>query len=148
MTPASSLSRRDALLMMAGGALAATVPTAAVAARPARPLFDFAIAGGHYHSLPIARGLLTPGVRLRLRREPENPHDPNAVAVMLGDMRLGYVPRRANLPVAALLDGGAEIEAEVISHLDLKGDRDDLRDVAWTTAADGDPVLRLSVRET
>jgi hypothetical protein len=42
-----------------------------------------------------ARGLLTPGVPVRLEPEPENPHDSNAVAIRLrdGDKMLGYVSR-------------------------------------------------------
>lgn len=144
---ASRPTRRDVHRLLLGAALAATVrPTAAVAA--ARPLFDVAVAGGGYHGLYDVIDRLAVGVRLTLRREPDNPYDARAVAIMLGDLRLGYVPRRANAPVAALLDEGATVVADVVGHLDL-GDRGKRmpEGVAFTTAVDGDPRLRLSVIE-
>jgi hypothetical protein len=45
-------------------------------------------------------GRLRPGDRLRLVREPENPHDPDAVAVYSGTMHIGYIPRGVNREVA------------------------------------------------
>jgi hypothetical protein len=36
---------------------------------------------------------LRPGDRLRLMREPDNEHDPNAVAVYSRTMHIGYIPR-------------------------------------------------------
>jgi hypothetical protein len=43
---------------------------------------------------------LRPGDRLRLVREPENPHDSDAVAVYSGTMHIGYIPRGVNRDVA------------------------------------------------
>jgi hypothetical protein len=43
---------------------------------------------------------LRPGDRLRLVREPENEHDPDAVAVYSGTTHLGYIPRGVNRDVA------------------------------------------------
>jgi hypothetical protein len=60
------------------------------------------IVGTKYRS-PEAIAVLTrlrPGDRLRLVREPDNPHDPNAVAVYSGTMHIGYIPRGINRDVA------------------------------------------------
>ena len=52
---------------------------------------------------------------IRDRREPENEHDPRAVAILTpdGDM-LGYIPRISNQRIAALLDAGEKAHARLI----------------------------------
>ena len=35
---------------------------------------------------------IKPGVRLELRAEPDNPHDPSAIAALLDGRKIGYVP--------------------------------------------------------
>jgi hypothetical protein len=53
-----------------------------------------AVAGAVHRPEALASDLAAPGRALRLRREPDNPHDPNAVAVLLESGEpLGYVPR-------------------------------------------------------
>lgn len=77
-------------------------------------LVECPIAGTGYHEAAMVWDQLGVGLRLRLRREPANPHDPRAVAVyMLGrrdgeEHMLGYVPREHTQAVAALLDMGWE----------------------------------------
>jgi hypothetical protein len=56
---------------------------------------------------------LRPGDRLELVREPGNPYDANAVRVEWRGVRLGYVPRRDNSPVARQMDRGAVLEARL-----------------------------------
>lgn len=63
--------------------------------------------------------LVRKGDVLRLRREPENPHDPNAIAVEWVDrdeaaLQLGYVPRPLAMLLAPLVDEGAKLQAKVI----------------------------------
>lgn len=57
------------------------------------------------------------GTEVKLKREPYNPHDFNAVAVqyVADDMArmLGYVPRSYSAQVARMLDGGQDITASV-----------------------------------
>lgn len=54
------------------------------------------------------------GERLVLKREPENPHDPNAVAVLReSGAQIGYVSRRNAEWVAPLLDEGRRMEAQI-----------------------------------
>ncbi|HET8998017.1 MAG TPA: DHHA1 domain-containing protein, partial [bacterium] len=59
-------------------------------------------------------GTLRPGDRLRLIREPANPHDPHAVQVVTPDGRaLGYLRARLAGRLAPSIDGGARYRATV-----------------------------------
>ena len=51
--------------------------------------------------------------RLDLEREPDNPHDANAVALRWRGHKLGYVPRRENAALAWGLDRGALLRARI-----------------------------------
>lgn len=55
-----------------------------------------------------------PGAQLKLTREPRNPHDPFAVEIHLGKIKLGYVPRSDNKHISRLLDQGAKLECRVV----------------------------------
>lgn len=68
----------------------------------------------HYHGTEILREL-KPGDRLELVREPDNPHDPDAVRVEWRGVKLGYVPRRENSAVARQIDRGTALEARLAS---------------------------------
>jgi hypothetical protein len=75
------------------------------------------IVGTKYRS-PEAIAVLTrlrPGDRLRLVREPNNPHDPNAVAVYSGTMHIGYIPRGINRDVADRIMSTDSVFAIVIA---------------------------------
>ena len=50
---------------------------------------------------------------LKLVREPDNIHDPNAVAVYFHEEQLGYVPRVENTAIAQMLDRGEHLEASI-----------------------------------
>jgi len=56
---------------------------------------------------------LREGDALELVREPQNPHDANAVRVDWQGRKLGYVPRRENAAVAWGLARGAPLRARV-----------------------------------
>ena len=56
---------------------------------------------------------LRPGNRLRLVREPGNPHDPDAVAVYRGATHIGYLPRRVNRDVADRIMSADSVSAIV-----------------------------------
>lgn len=61
------------------------------------------------------------GARLELRRENDNRHDGNAIAVMAGDVRLGYIPRACNADIAAWMDKGERFVAHAIMRDDEYG---------------------------
>jgi HIRAN domain len=68
--------------------------------------FDFMVAGVQFEGRDrIVKRSLKAGDRVRLRPEPDNPHDDDAVAVTLLDgRRIGYVPRRDSADVSDCLD--------------------------------------------
>jgi single-stranded-DNA-specific exonuclease len=55
------------------------------------------------------------GVALELRRQPENPHDPNAIAVYYGNLQLGFFNKRLAAHIAPLIDAGARYGARIAS---------------------------------
>jgi CpXC protein/HIRAN domain len=73
----------------------------------------FFVAGFPYHEGPRLIDRLTAGDPLRLVREPDNPHDPRAVAIYNQDDRIGYVPRERNREIADRLDGGVSLDCRI-----------------------------------
>jgi hypothetical protein len=67
---------------------------------------QFAIAGWRFHRGDSVLPWLSAGRALELRPEPENPHDPHAVAVWAEGVKLGYVPRQLAPRVGELWRGG------------------------------------------
>lgn len=53
------------------------------------------------------------GEMLKLVREPDNPHDPNAIAVYSASGQLGYLSAEVAEELAEQMDAGAELGAEV-----------------------------------
>ena len=92
--------------------------TASAQADEARPnvrllVQSSALAGFRYHAAALVWRELRVGDALELAREPDNPYDPNAVAVSWRGQKLGYVPRRANAALAWGLDRGEELRARI-----------------------------------
>ena len=130
--------------LLAGGF--ALLSSNVVLARPetGATLFDFAIAGGSYHDLGKVRGDLAIGEHLSLIAEPANPYDADAVAVhRRRGLKLGYIPRAANEPIARLLGANAHLRAVVVGRLCARrGDRIP-EDLVFTGFISGDPQVRL-----
>ena len=94
-------------------ALLATA-SASVQAQQVRLLVQSSpLAGFRYHEAPGLFPELRIGDRLELIREPDNPHDPNAVGVEWRGRRLGYVPRRENSALAWAMDRGEPVSARI-----------------------------------
>ncbi len=109
-----SMSRRFFL----AGLGAAAVP-ASSGATPAVPrtttLLRCPIAGLAYYAYPRLTARLAAGAAVILQREPANPHDAKAIAVLTTDgAKLGYVPRTSNAPLTGLMDAGYELRAEIV----------------------------------
>ena len=79
-----------------------------------RGLHVAGIAGARHREEALAAATLAPGDRLELRREPDNPHDANAIAVHGGGRHLGFVPRELAEEIAPALDAGASWSAVVL----------------------------------
>jgi len=70
---------------------------------------------GRHHNEALQSGGAAPGRALRLRRDPDNPHDENAVAVdELGGAQVGWVPREIAEQLAPDLDAGRPWSAVVL----------------------------------
>ena len=68
------------------------------------------IVGQKFRGLdPYLPGIET-GTSLTLVREPDNPHDKNAVAVWIGKDHVGYLPYKDNPPIAAYMDSTARTD--------------------------------------
>lgn len=71
------------------------------------------LAGFQYHQAGELWPQLKVGDVLTLTREPDNPHDANAVRVEWHGRMLGYLPRAENRSVAAEMDRGGRVEARI-----------------------------------
>ena len=71
------------------------------------------LAGFRYHAAAELWDQLRVGDVLELRREPGNPHDPQAIGVSWHGCKLGYVPRRDNGALAWGLDRGERLRARI-----------------------------------
>jgi hypothetical protein len=71
---------------------------------------------GAHHAQALASDAVAPGARLELRRDPDNPHDPNAIQVHPGDGgdQVGWVPRELAAELAPELDAGRPLSAVVL----------------------------------
>lgn len=79
-------------------------------------LFDTFVAGTSYIEGIEAIGLnLKEGDRLVFYREPNNPHDPQAIRIeTLDKIKIGYVPRRDNVVFSRLMDAGKVLFAKIV----------------------------------
>ncbi|MCF7983309.1 MAG: HIRAN domain-containing protein [Thiohalocapsa sp.] len=71
------------------------------------------LVGFRHHDAPGVWPALVRSARLTLEREPDNPHDPDAVALRWRGRKLGYLPRGENLVVARLLDRKRNLSARI-----------------------------------
>ncbi|MDQ3721063.1 MAG: HIRAN domain-containing protein [Actinomycetota bacterium] len=81
-----------------------------------RGLRALGVAGaGRHHNEALQSAGAVPGRALRLRRDPDNPHDENAIAVdELGGAQVGWVPRETAEELAPQLDAGQSWSAVVL----------------------------------
>jgi hypothetical protein len=68
----------------------------------------FHLAGFTYYDGVDVFDSLKIGVTLEAKAEPDNRYDPNAVALYLGDVKLGFVPRMCNADISKFLRLGYE----------------------------------------
>jgi hypothetical protein len=71
------------------------------------------LAGFRYHAAAELWPQLRVGDALELAREPENPHDAQAVSVAWRGRKLGYVPRARNAAIVWGMDRGEQLRARI-----------------------------------
>lgn len=75
---------------------------------------EVSIAGlQHYRGNDLAE-LIKVGDQLDLQRQPNNPHDPNAIIVMWHNNKIGYIPRALAQDINRQLTAGMSIDATII----------------------------------
>lgn len=71
------------------------------------------LAGFQYYAGGVRWDAMNVGDALMLIREPDNPHDPNAIRVEWRGEKLGYLPRAENRSVAREMDRGGRVEGRI-----------------------------------
>lgn len=71
------------------------------------------LSGFRHHAAARLWPMLARHALLTLAREPDNPHDPHAVALYWRGEKLGYLPRGENLVAARLLDRRRQLSARI-----------------------------------
>jgi hypothetical protein len=106
------LRRALIITSLLAGTLSA-MPTTAAAQSVRMLVQSSPLAGFRYHEAPRWFGDLRSGDALTLRREPDNPHDANAVRVEWQGRMLGYVPRAQNATLAWAMDRGDPVSGRI-----------------------------------
>jgi HIRAN domain-containing protein len=103
------------LLSLLAGAAALAAQAQPPAAHPSVRLLvqNSLLAGFRYAEAAQVWPQLNAGDALDLVREPDNPHDANAVRVEWRGRKLGYVPRAENGALAWAMDRGEPLRARV-----------------------------------
>ncbi len=77
--------------------------------------FHTKIAGVSFEGRQDVIAGLRAEAELRLERQPQNPHDANAIAVCYGNLHLGFVNKALAAHIAPLIDAGARYRARIAS---------------------------------
>ena len=110
----------------------------------ARGLHVVGVAGaGRHHAEAIASDAVAPRSPLELRRDPENEHDPNAVAVEARGAQVGWVPRELAAELAPELDEGRPWSALVLRE-QRRSPRDPRHGLTMLLAPSEELELRVS----
>jgi hypothetical protein len=104
---------RQAARSIAAGALALLLAVFAHAQSVKLLVQSSPLAGFRYGEASLVWAELRIGDRLDLVREPQNPHDRNAVRVEWRGRKLGYVPRAENEALAWAMDRGETVTAQI-----------------------------------
>jgi hypothetical protein len=100
---------------------------------------------GAHHAQALASDAVAPGGRLELRRDPDNPHDPNAIQVHPADGgdQVGWVPRELATELAPELDAGRPMAAVVLRE-QRRSPRDPRHGLTMLIAAAAELDLRVA----
>jgi hypothetical protein len=109
-----------------------------------RGLHVAGVAGaGRHHAEAIASSdAVAPGSALELRRDRDNEHDPNAIAVYAGGEQVGWVPRALAAELAPRLDQG-ETWSAIVLREQRRSPRDPRHGLTMLLAPDDAIELRV-----
>ncbi len=79
---------------------------------------SFKIAGIEYYEALFVMKKIKVGDKLKLKPQPTNIHDENAVEIYYKGKKLGYIPRNANYSISVLLNAGWDIFDAYVQKLD------------------------------
>jgi len=99
-------------------------------------------AGRHHADAIASSDAAAPGRPLELRRDPDNEHDPNAIAVHAGGEQVGWVPRELAEELAPQLDAGETYSAIVLRE-QRRSPRDPRHGLTMLLAPDASIELRV-----
>jgi single-stranded-DNA-specific exonuclease len=75
--------------------------------------FNTKIVGVTFEGRQDLIGGLAPGLELTLERQPDHPHDRNAIAVRYGRLQIGFIKKEIAARIAPNIDAGERYRAEV-----------------------------------
>ncbi len=109
---------RFSWVLVAAGCLGTVAPALAQPFRESGPRIRMLVqtsplAGFRHGAAAEVWQDLRAGDSLSLVRDPDNPHDANAVRVLWKGRVLGYVPRRDNAALAWAMDRGETLQARI-----------------------------------
>jgi hypothetical protein len=110
------ITKKTFLKWLGLGLVASVIPGSVVAEKSRRVVvWTGYVAGFKFHDGPhlIQTAALSEGQLLKLVRQPNNEHDPRAIAIYRNGQMLGYLPMRDNKVLSALVDGKAPLECLV-----------------------------------
>ena len=70
---------------------------------PTRQIDAFHVAGFQYYDGATMLGAMKAGDAVEFTLEPDNPHDPEAIVLRYGGVKIGYVPKSVNDAVATMM---------------------------------------------
>jgi hypothetical protein len=82
---------------------------------------SFYIAGLEYYESYKIQKKLQIGDKLKLKTEPKNRFDENAVEIYYKKHKLGYIPKKSNYSIAQILNKGYNIFKAYIQNIDENG---------------------------
>jgi hypothetical protein len=72
------------------------------------------VAGVQYSD--YQKATIKAGTQCKLYWEPSNPIDPNAIKIMIGKIKIGYIPRHLTDTLHEYREEGIKLKAEVTAH--------------------------------
>lgn len=76
--------------------------------------FPTKVVGVTFNGIQKLLPTLSAGMHLDMKREPNNPHDSNAVAVMRGDACIGHLKADVAADIAPLMDSGVKVTGKIL----------------------------------